>query len=91
MAVGSDSKRYRVQSIFTRLDDEEDTLFTLMVLVKEEFLLLEQFTKLSQLEDVDLPAIAAVIKETKIGEGLKFLQRTLVDLTKTLHITSGTS
>ena len=34
---------------------------------------------------MDLPAIAAVIKQTKIGQLLKFLPPTLVDLAKTLH------
>ena len=40
-----------------------DTLFILKQLVKEELLSPEEFTKLSELEDKDLPAIA-VVKET---------------------------
>ena len=47
--------------------------FTLKQLVKEELVSPEKNRKLSELEDVNLPAIAVVIKKTKIGKGLKFL------------------
>ena len=51
------SNRHHVHSIFIRLDNVQGTKFTLKQLVKEELLSLKQFTKLSELEDVDLPAI----------------------------------
>ena len=81
------SNRHHLQSIFTRLDDAQDAVFTLKQFVKEELLSPELFTKLSELEDMDLPAISAVINETKIGQGLKFLPQTLVDIAL---ITNGT-
>ena len=38
----------------------------------------EQFKKLSTLEDLtDVEAVADIVKETKVGQGLKFLPRTL--------------
>ena len=76
------SNRHRVQSIFTRLNDSQDKneiLFILEQLVREELLPLEQFEQLSELEDMDLPAIALAIKDTKIGKGIKFLPRKLSD------------
>ena len=44
------------------------------------------FKKLAKIEEIDLPAVAAVIKERKIGQGLKFLPRKLTDLTTRLQI-----
>ena len=81
--------RYRVKSIFTRLDDvsdKDDWLIILKELVKEELISTEQFKKLEELEEIDLPAVAAVIKETKIGQGLPFLPRKVSELTKHLHV-----
>ena len=38
----------------------------------------EQFKKLFTLEDLaDLEAVADILKETKVGQGFKFLPRTL--------------
>ena len=83
------SNRYRVHSIFTRLDvaqDKEDLLFILKQLAAEELLSPEQFEQLSDLEQMDLPTIALVIKDIKVGQGLKCLPRKLTDLKQQLHI-----
>ena len=66
------SNLHRVHSVFTRLDDAQDT-FTLKHLVKEELLSPEQLTNISKHKDKDLYVIAVVIKETKTGQCLKFL------------------
>ena len=82
-------KQQRVHSIFTRLDDaqdNEDMLFILKQLAAEESLAPEQFEQLSELEQMDLPTIALVIKDTKVGQGLKFLPRKLTDLKQQLQI-----
>ena len=71
------SNRHRI-SIFTRLDDaqeKEDMLFNLKQLVAEVLLSPEQFEQLSELEQMDLPTIALVIKDTKVGQAWKFLPR----------------
>ena len=83
------SNRYHVYSIFTRLDDaqdREDMLFILKQLAAEELLSPEQFEQLTVLEQMDLPTIALVIKDTKVGQGLKFLLRKLTDLKQQLQI-----
>ena len=83
------SNRYRVHSISTRLDDTQekgDMLLILKQLAAEELLSAEQFEQLSELEQMDLPTIALAIKDTKVGQGLKFLQRKLNELVKRLHI-----
>ena len=57
---------YRVLYIFTRLDDaqdKDDMLSNLKQLAAEE------------LTDMDLPTIALIIKDCKVGQGLKFLAR----------------
>ena len=56
------------------------------MLAREELLSKEQFDKLAKLEEsFDLPAVALVIKDTKIGHGLKFLPRKMNDLVKSLQ------
>ena len=63
--------RHRVQSIFTRLDDaadKDDWFILLKELIKNELLSAEQFEQLGEYEEIDLPAVAAVIKEKKIGQ-----------------------
>ena len=60
--------RYRVKSIFTRLiddasGDKDDALPILKALVREKLLSEEQYEKLAELEDLDLPAVALVIKD----------------------------
>ena len=85
----SRENRYRVRSIFTRLvdaQDKENMLFILKQLAAEELLSPEQFEQLSELEQMDLPTIALVIKDTKVGQGLKFLPRKLTDLKQQLQI-----
>ena len=72
------SNRRCVQSIFTLLgnaQDKNEILFILEQLVRGELLSLEQFEQLSELEQMDLLAIACVIKDTKVGKGIKFLPR----------------
>ena len=61
-------------------------LFILKQLAAEELLSPEQFEQLSELEEMDLPTIAVVIKDTKAGQRLKFLPRILNDLKQQLHI-----
>ena len=80
------NSRYCVHSIFTRLDDaqdKEDMLFTLKQLAAEELLSPEQF---EQLEQMDLPTIALVIKDNKVGQALQFLPRKLTELKQQLQI-----
>ena len=82
------SNRYRVKSIFTRIADDmgdkDDALPILQALVREELLSKEQFEKLAKLEEIELPALAVVIKDTKVGQGLKFLPTAICNLRKTL-------
>ena len=54
-------------------------------MLREELLSLKQFEQLSELEDMDLPAIALVIKDTKVGKEIKFLPRKLSDLKNNLQ------
>ena len=68
------------------VQDKQDMLFILKQLAAEELLSPEQFEQLSELEEMDLPTIAVVIKNTKAGQGLKFLPRILNDLKQQLHI-----
>ena len=83
------SNRYRVHSIFTRLDDAQDQgdlLFIVKQLAAEELLSTEQFEQLSEFEQMNLPTIALAIKDTKVEQGLKFLPRKLSDLKQQLRI-----
>jgi hypothetical protein len=77
--------RYRVESILNRLSGTSTPLFVLKQLVKEELISDDQFDKLVELEELDLPTIAKIIRETKIGQGLKFLPKTIGNLTKSLQ------
>ena len=66
--------------------DKDDALTILKELVKEELLSEEQYEELAKLEDlVDLPAIAQIINDTKVGQGLSFLPRKVSDLRKSLQ------
>ena len=61
------SNRHSVHFILTRFDDvqdKEDMLFILKQLAVEELLSPEQL----ELEEMDLPTIAVVIKDTKVGQ-----------------------
>ena len=83
-----DRNRYRVQSIVSRLSDaesERDRVGILEQLTREGLLSQEQFEKLDELKQVDLPRVIDIIKETKIGHGIKFLPSTLPDLKNRLH------
>ena len=81
------NNRYRVKSILTRVSNSQDDIKNISeMLVREELLSEEQFEKLGKLEETfDLPAVALVIKDTKIGQGLKFLSRKMNDLVKSLQ------
>ena len=82
-----EKNRYRVEQIFQRLMDAEDKdgmLTVLKTLVREGHLSDEQF-ELVELEDPDLHTIKEVITNTKVGEGLKFLPRTISNLRHTLQ------
>ena len=83
-----EKNRYRVEQIFQRLMDAEDKdgmLTVLKTLVREEHLSDEQFERLAELEDPDLHTIKEVITDTKVGEGLRFLPRTISNLRYTLQ------
>ena len=82
-----DNNRYRVKSIVTRLadaQDERNRKDILIQLAREGLLSDEQLEKLDELKEVDLPRVVDIVKETKIGQGLKFLPRTLSQLKKRL-------
>ena len=84
-----DKNRYRVKSILTRLDnakdEEEDIDNTLKRLAQEELISTEQYEKLKDMT-FEIPSIVDIIKDTKIGNGLKFLPRTIRDLKKKLQL-----
>ena len=80
------NNQYRVKSILRLSNSQDDIKNILEMLVREELLSEEQFEKLVKLEDTfDLPAVTLVIKDTKIGQGLKFLPRKMTDLVKSLQ------
>ena len=89
MLLGDIEKnRYRVEQIFQRLmdaEDKEEMLTVLSALVREGHLSDEQFERLAELEDPDLPTIKEVTTNTKVGGGLKFLPRTISNLRYTLQ------
>ena len=76
--------RHRVQTILTRLKDNGKDENTLKQLVREQLLSPEQYEKAAAA--LDLTAIADIIKDTKVGRGLKFLPRTVDDLKKKLQV-----
>ena len=82
-----DNNRYRVNSILRRLNNSQDDIKNVLkTLIREELLSEEQFKKLNNLEEkFDLYAVALVIKDTKIGRGLKFLPRKMNDLVTSLQ------
>ena len=86
---GINKNRYRIESIFRRLDEEEDDeLSILKGLVREGLLSDKQFEKLVELDVSDLPAVALVIKDTKVGQGVKFLPDTMKSLRESLRTLS---
>ena len=67
---GINKNRYRIESIFRRLDEAEgDELDILKGLVREGLLSDKQFETLVELDVSDLAAVALVIKDTKVGQG----------------------
>jgi len=83
-----DRNRYRIQSIISRLADaetERERMAILEQLTREGLLSNDQFEKLDALKEVDLPRVVDIIKETKIGHGIKFLPSTVPDLKERLH------
>ena len=85
-----DQNRFRVKAILIRLNEavsEEDIADTLESLVKEELISYDQYQKLIRNDAAfELPTIIAIIKDTKIGNGLKFLPRTIHDLKRKLQL-----
>ena len=49
-------------------------MLSICYLAAEELLSPDQLEKLSKLEDMNLPTIALIIKDSKVGQGLKFLR-----------------
>ena len=70
-------------------ENKDEMLNVLKTLVREGHLSGEQFEQLAELEDPDLYTIKEVITETKVGEGLKFLPRTISNLRHTLQSLLG--
>ena len=84
-----ENNRYRVHSVLTRLkevEEDRDIKHVLQQLAKEELLSEEEFQKIVELEEVALPIVADIIKESKTGQGIKFLPRTVVGLTAKLPL-----
>ena len=72
------------QSLSCVEDNEQDILKRL---TREELLSEEQFKKLSTLEDfTDLEAVADIVNDAKVGQGLKCLPRTLDGLHKSREL-----
>ena len=83
-----EKNRYRVKQIFQRLMDaesKENMLHVLKMLVREGLLSDDQFESLTELEEPDLQTIKEVITDTKVGDGLNLLPRTLSSLRHTLQ------
>ena len=81
--------RFRVKSILTRLNEAEDEIDIANILEqlrREELISQDQYDKLTEDDTAfALPSIIRIIKDTKIGEGLNFLPRTLSDLISKLQ------
>ena len=70
-------------------DADGEEAFTLKQLAREELLSEEQHLKLADAlleEEFNYLRLVDVIKDTDIGQGLKFLPRKFADLTKNLQI-----
>ena len=74
--------RHRVQTIFRRLNEAKNENTLNHQLIREQLLSPEQYEKLKEEgeAELDLNVIADVIKNTKVGRGLKFLPTTINDL-----------
>ena len=83
------NNRYRVKSILTRLGDthnKRDVEHALRQLASEDLLSDEQYEKLMEIEEMDLPMVVDIVKETKVGQGVKFLPRVMDSLKKRLPL-----
>ena len=65
--------------------EDKDEMSTILQMLVRELLSVEQFKQLGELEDPDFEKITEVIMDTKIGQGLNFLPRTICNLQHTLH------
>ena len=87
---GIAQNRHRVQTILMRMADADgEEASTLKTLPREELLSEEQHLKLADallIEEFNSSPLVDVIKDTKIGQGLKFVPRELADLMKHLQI-----
>ena len=82
---GINKNRYRIESIFRRLyEAQDDQLSILKGLVREGLLSDKQFEKLIELDVSDLPAVALVIKDMMVAQGVKFLPNTMKSLRESL-------
>ena len=81
---GINKTRYHIESIFRRMEAEDDELNILKGLVREGLLSDKRFEKLVELYVSDLPAVALIIKDTKVGQGVKFLSNTMKSLRESL-------
>ena len=68
------------------VEDKDGMLTVLKTLVREGHLSDEQFERLAELEDPDLHTIKEVITDKKVGEGLKFLPRTISNFSNVILI-----
>ena len=81
---GISKNRYRIESIFRLLDEAKDDELSILKGLVQGLLSDKQFEKLVELDMSDLPAVALVIKDTKVGQGVKFLPNTMKSLRKSL-------
>ena len=83
-----DQNQYRVKLVFKWLDGAEDNEQDILKrLIRDGLLSEEQFKKLSALGDLIHPeAVADIVKDTKVGQELKFLPRTLNGLHKSWQL-----
>ena len=79
-----------MHSILLRLNDVQDAQDisnVLQQLTREELLSsLDHYEKLREFEEITLPAVANLMKDTKIGYGIEFLPRTIGNLSKNLPL-----
>ena len=66
--------------------DERDIPAVVKQLVQEDLLSHDEYQKILEVDKMALPIIADIIKESKRGQGIKFLPRTIIALTAKLPI-----
>ena len=75
------NNRRQIREIFQRIDDADDNEEDVWkMLVREGFISVDQFEKLSILDGTDMEKIASAFKGAKIGQGVPFLPTSLSDL-----------